>query len=669
MEIFRISMSDVASFSGELHHHINGCPLYGRNAMEIGDTAEFSLCVPRKMGATSLELVFVGDKDGRALRLPFEWKKTEGEAFDVYDALCPPHMTEELFGLSFYHLEANTLYGKLLGFKDENKEGGVLFIPGEQGEGGRPWQLLIYKAEKNSPKWLHGSMIYHIFVDRFSRGKDTPQREDAVLLKDWENDLPEYPEYPGAPLRNNTFFGGNLSGIEQKLPYIASLGVGCIYLSPIFEAYSNHKYDTGDYMTVDAMFGGEEAFASLLSAAASYGIRIVLDGVFNHTGADSIYFNRFGRYKTVGAYQSPDSPYYSWYRFQEYPNRYTAWWDIPILPRIHHEEPSCREFFVGEEGVVAHYAKMGIGGFRLDVADELTDDFIRDIRRRLREHQPDAVLYGEVWEDASNKIAYGKRRAYYDGTVLDGVMNYPLRTGIISYLRYKDTAGLRYALCEVLSNCPKPAADLSMNFLGTHDTERVLTALAGAPRGDKTNAELSRLCMDAEEREVGIRRLKAAYTILSTLPGVPSIFYGDEAGLEGYGDPFNRKPFPWHNINDDILSAVQNLGKMRRSQPIYKQGEFSLLRLDGEGLAFIRFDKRTVCLTYMNNGDMPVEFAFSKPVSVLIGEGIRRRSVNVSGGEAVVLRLSKEALLEAEGQAGIFIPKDVKAFFIDDSSM
>lgn len=192
--------------------------------------------------------------------------------------------------------------------------------------------------------------------------------------------MPEYPAYPGAPLKNNRFYGGTLLGIIDKLEYIRSLGVDTIYLSPIFDAASNHKYDTADYMSVDSMFGGEKAFKALIKKAHEYGIGIILDGVFNHTGSDSIYFNKYGHYKTLGAYQSKKSKYYSWYDFKNYPDEYTAWWGIDILPRIHPDKPDCRKYFVGKDGVIAKYASMGIDGFRLDVADELSDDFIAEIK-------------------------------------------------------------------------------------------------------------------------------------------------------------------------------------------------------------------------------------------------------------------------------------------------
>jgi glycosidase len=441
-----------------------------------------------------------------------------------------------------------------------------------------------------------------------------------ILNTDWENGLPQYPLYPGAPLENNMFFGGNLDGVTKKLDYIASLGVNCIYLNPIFEAHSNHKYDTGNYLKIDDMFGGEEAFLRLLAEAKKRNIRIVLDGVFNHTGDDSIYFNRRGRYPTLGAYQSKDSPYYSWYDFKKFPDEYTCWWNIGILPRINTEVPSCREYFLGEDGVVAHYAKLGIGGFRLDVVDELPDSFVDGLKARLCETDQENILWGEVWEDASNKIAYGKRRRYFQGKQLDGAMNYQLRKGIIEYLRNRTTGALHYALCEVMPNAPKRVQDAQMNLFGTHDTLRILTALAGQEVGDRSNDEIALAKMSEQERALGIRRLKAAYLILATLPGVPHIYYGDEVGMEGYSDPFNRMPYPWSHPDEDLREFYRTVGAIRTKNEIYREGQFRLLRLDENLLLFTRESEQEIFLTAINPSETERTLTFSEAGNVLFGQ-------------------------------------------------
>jgi glycosidase len=227
-----------------------------------------------------------------------------------------------------------------------------------------------------------------------------------------------------------------------------------------------------------------------VSEAKEKGIGILLDGVFNHTGSDSVYFNQKGRFPSIGAAQSPDSPYYSWYHFYSYPDSYECWWNIDILPRINPGEPSCAAYFVGEGGIIDRWASIGIAGMRLDVADELPDDFIANIKARLSLKNPESLLYGEVWEDASNKIAYDKRKQYYLGNELDGAMNYPLRDGILRYLREGNVSSMRYYIDEVMPNTPRRILHTQMNLIGTHDTLRAITALVGESPEGHTNAEL-----------------------------------------------------------------------------------------------------------------------------------------------------------------------------------
>lgn len=461
-------------------------------------------------------------------------------------------------------------------------------------------QISVSEFAHAAPKDVYGGVIYHAFVDRFHRGGDVPLRDGAILDPDWEGGIPQFAPYNGAPLKNNKFFGGTLWGIIDKLDYLKSLGVTVLYLSPIFDSPSNHKYDTADYMTVDPMFGGEEALRALIEAGKRVGISLILDGVFNHTGADSIYFDKYNRYGRGGACTSADSPYRAWYDFQHYPDKYTCWWGIDILPRIHPDVPACGEYFVGREGVIRHYAAMGISGFRLDVADELSDRFLTKIKSALSDEQPASVLYGEVWEDASCKIAYDVRKKYFLGRELDGVMNYPVREGLIRYFLHGDSDALAYALHEVTEHAPARILHAQMNLLGTHDTERILTVLGAPPSDGRSNAELSCATMTAEERDVGRTRLKMAYTVLATLPGVPSVYYGDEVGMEGYHDPFNRRPFPWGREDTELLRHYRKLGRLRARHAVYRCGAFRLLSLTPEQLIFVRLHKTYAYVTAVN---------------------------------------------------------------------
>lgn len=575
-----------------------------RTAYESGERGALRLRIPRLAGVTSVSFSFFDESGGRRLAVTRgTWTDICGSD-DVYEAPLP----EVSVGLCFFRIECESLIGTLYAYRTGSD---IRFS--DDRDTPPSFQISFSSFPESAPEENYGGVIYHVFVDRFAKGKrNVPLREDAKLNPDWEHGIPEYPPYPGAHLENNVFFGGTLDGITEKLDYISSLGVSILYLSPVFEAYSNHKYDTGDYRKVDAMFGGDDALIRLIDEAKKRGIGILLDGVFNHTGSDSVYFNRKGRYPSLGAYQSKESPYYDWYEFQHFPDEYTAWWGIPILPRIHPDRPSCRRFFTGEDGVISHYAGMGILGFRLDVADELSDDFISDIKATLAKSNPQTLLYGEVWEDASNKIAYDVRKRYYLGGELDGVMNYPLREGLISYLKDGTCDALAYALLTVTANVPKRIADLQMNLLGTHDTERILTVLGGVGGEGRSNDELAVLRMSGEQRSLAKERLKMAYTALATLPGLPTIYYGDEAGLEGYHDPFNRMPYPWGREDEELLAHYRALGAIRKKYDVYRKGELVLLRLNSDLLVFARIGQGGTFLTALNRSDAPRTLSFSK---------------------------------------------------------
>ena len=447
----------IGSRGDTVYEYIHNGKTTISTAFEITEKSEIILYIPRSLGAGEVYLE-VYDESLATMLTQYEGMWLDiSEDNDVYTF----NINIKSLGTGLYFLRPRlSVFGDwIFGHKHDDK---IYFDSNTDLFG--MMQLSVCDFAYKEPKAILGSVIYHVFVDRFNRGGECPISDGARLISGEWKVIPEYPEYPGAPLKNNTFYGGTLYGIINKLDYIASLGVGVIYLSPIFESASNHKYDTGDYMTVDRMFGGEKALIALIAECDKRNIKLVLDGVFNHTGSDSMYFNRYRRYKGEGAYQSKRSKYYGWYDFQDHPNKYTSWWGIDILPRINPDKPECSEYFVGENGVIDKYSKMGIYGFRLDVVDELSDDFVSKIKSRLSQNC-ESVLYGEVWEDASNKIAYDKRKKYYLGNELDGVMNYPVRSGIVDYLRGDGTEKLRYALTEVTANAPDRILHTQMNLL------------------------------------------------------------------------------------------------------------------------------------------------------------------------------------------------------------
>ena len=571
-------------------------------AFECNKIIAFDLEIPRTRGISKVFIHLFGDGINSDFysKIPLRWVSLNG-ANDVYEVQI--NLGKLGIGLFYYKYELIS-YEKTEFFGDLSLDGQLKSL---ENRNDGLIQLLVYNEFGKHPNWLKGGVMYHIFVDRFAKSGKFKKKSNAIINDDWYNGIPQFPEYPGADVDNNMFFGGDLYGIIEKLDYIKSLGVNCIYLSPVFDAYSNHKYDTADYMSIDSMFGDEETFEKLIKEAKKREIQIILDGVFNHTGADSLYFNKFGNYDSCGAYQSKNSKYYEWYNFSEYPNKYECWWDVQILPRVKSDTPSYKKFILGDGGVVEKWMKKGIAGFRLDVADELSDDFLRVLNEKVKSIYSDGIVYGEVWEDASNKIAYDKRKKYFLGNELDSVMNYPLREAIIDYINQGNAKGLIDTFTMLYSHYPKSSIDLLMNVLGTHDTERILTVLTGKSYVSYTNEQLATMKMSDVDKNLAIKRLKMAYTINATVPGVPCIFYGDEAGMEGYRDPFNRLPFPWGKENTELLDFYRKIGEIRKNEPLYKDGLFRILCCDGEILAFARYNDKSSIVTVVNRSNMNVK--------------------------------------------------------------
>ena len=579
----------MQSYGVRIHKYCNGEDVTNKSAFAYGDVLEVFVGVPHTLGQSGV--VLRGNCDGCGDVDEPLTVYTKNDTETVYTCTLDTRKLcrGEKSGLYYYEF----LF--LKGFDTQFTESinNVDFYLSRSS--GARFRLLIFEDSYTTPSWFGKGVMYHIFVDRFCRGQgEVGTREDATVNPDWEGGIPQYAPYPGAPVSNNVFFGGNLWGVAQKLDYLQALGVKVIYLSPVFKAYSNHKYDTGDYEHVDEMFGGDEAFAHLLQKAKEKGMRIVLDGVFNHTGDDSRYFNRYGKYEGTGAYQSPDSAYASWYDFKSHPDEYDCWWGIPILPRLNHANETCRRYFTGPEGIARKYVRMGIGGWRLDVADELSDTFLDEFRAAVKEESDgECVVIGEVWENAADKIAYGKRRRYLSGKQLDSVMNYPVRNGILDFIRYRDAEGLYHVLTELYSSYPETVCHSLMNLVGTHDTERIMTMLGSTEEDlDKTNEQLSTYRLSPEMRQGAMELVKMAAALQYTVFGIPSLYYGDEIGIEGARDPFCRMPMPWHELEvpyrAELLAYYQKLGQLRAQHPALDGGVFEILYHDESCIAFAR---------------------------------------------------------------------------------
>ena len=500
-------------------------------------------------------------------------------------------------------------------FRLERADGRVLWL-GKDGLAGREdglprWQLTVYDDARPAPDWFGRGVSYQIFPDRFCRLAVPDARGmvgDRLVHADWD-ELPAFGPDETGEVRCRDFFGGSLAGICSKLDYLASLSVTTLYLCPIFESASNHRYDTADYRAIDPMLGTEEDFRTLCREAEKRGIRVLLDGVFNHNGSTSRYFNADGFYPELGAAQSKDSPYYPWYRFTHWPDGYDAWWGVHTLPAVNEECPSYREFIVdGEDSVVRHWLRLGASGWRLDVADELPDDFIADIRAAMEQEKPDSILLGEVWEDGSNKIAYSRRRRYLLGSETHGLMNYPFRTAALGWLTGGDAADFRETMETIRENYPPAAFYGAMNFLGTHDTPRILTLL-GAREMPPTQAERAAYRLSPEELAMGLARLRLGAMLLFTFPGSPTVYYGDEAGMQGFEDPLNRAAYPWGCEDAALLALYRRLGQLRRGRPSLQSGSIAYLAAEGGVLAILRQSGAERTLTALNEGDTPAELA------------------------------------------------------------
>ena len=518
------------------------------------------------------------------------------------------------------------------------------FSEGLVSNDGQEWQLTVYDKDFETPDFFKGGIIYQIFPDRFYNS-GTPKENvpsDRYVHTSFE-ESPEYRQNNGICSLNNDYFGGDLEGICQKLPYLQELGVSIIYLNPIFEAHNNHRYNTADYLKIDSMLGDEQNLKKLCKDAEKLGISIVLDGVFSHTGDDSIYFNKYNRYASIGAYQSTESPYFNWFNFQQWPNRYSAWWGVPSLPETNEENPDFLEFITGENGVLRHWLRCGVKGWRLDVADELPDSFLDKIRTAVKTENKNAIIIGEVWEDATNKISYGHRRRYLRGKQLDSVMNYPFASALIKFMTGGSGEELLDTVMNICENYPRQALRLLMNHIGTHDTERILTALGGEHAFGRGRDWQSKQKMNETQMWHAKKLLYITALLQYTLPGIPSLYYGDEAGMEGYGDPFCRGFYPWGKEDFYLVEFYKKLGQFRRNSKSFEDGDFCPVSAGPNHFAFIRKCDGEQVFVAVNRSyeqtSIPVPKDFEN-AEIIFGYLPKNDTVKVDGLGFTVLKIS-----------------------------
>ncbi len=613
---------DFIPYNSRLSYHKNP---FG--AIREGEEVTLRIVLPRDICCTGASVVLNSDS-GETEIYPMTWERMEGNNEEWWRVSFTP----EKQGLYWYHFAIAKKDGCGVITKSYGSTGRI-------SPDGTSFQLTVYSKDFTTPDWIKGSVIYQIFPDRFcnSGKKKNYVPKDRVLRSDWGGEPLWEPDSDGKITRYD-FFSGDFKGIEQKLDYLESLGVGCIYLNPIFEAHSNHRYDTANYEKTDSLLGTKKDFSDLCREAKKRNIRIILDGVFSHTGADSVYFNKEKRYNTEGAYNSKASPYYEWYKFEKFPDKYDCWWGVDILPEIDEENDGYIEYIAGENGILRKWLRAGASGWRLDVADELPDKFLDALRNAVKSEKSDAYILGEVWEDASNKISYSQRRRYLQGAQLDSVMNYPFADCLISFAISGNAEGFNDNIAGICENYPKPAVDCLMNHIGTHDTCRVLSRLATLGNYQSSHLERYKGGLDEEQKAFGKKLLKFVSTMQFTLPGVPCIYYGDEAGTDGGEDPFNRGCFPWGNEDNELIEHYRFLGKLRSEYKAFAGGEFVPISAALGCVAYERKNEEERIMTVANRNSHSIVYILPEEgYEALTGETVSGKELYLERETAAIL--------------------------------
>ncbi|MBE6985274.1 MAG: glycoside hydrolase family 13 protein [Ruminococcaceae bacterium] len=560
--------------------------------VRTGESCVLKIYVPDVCAAIGVNLVLENTDDQIIDELPLTASERDGK-YQIWQ--CELSLES---GLYFYWFRVQKKDDSFRLFKQGS---------GTNMEDGEKWQLSFIPSDFVTPEFAKGAVMYQIFPDRFHKVGECDLNDKLGPFHIHE-DLTETPRYTADCDGNwcNDFYGGNLRGIQEKLPYLKELGVSILYLNPIFMAYSNHRYDTADYKRIDPMLGTEEDFAELCAAAHELDMKIILDGVFSHTGSKSIYFDVDG-YFGGGAVSQEGSCYREWYRFHRYPDQFDSWWGMPNMPNVEELTPSYMDFiFADEDSVIEKWMKLGADGFRLDVVDELPDEFVKPLKERMRQINPDALLIGEVWEDASNKRSYGVSRRYFVDAELDSTMHYPWRKAILDFVMgYDDGKNLGESIMSIAENYPPQVLSCVMNILSTHDTPRVLTLLGDPFEGDRE--EKAERYLTKQARAVAIERLRLAAFLQFTLPGMASIYYGDEAGMQGYDDPFCRRYYPWGSEDTELRDYFAHLAKLKNNTFALREASVLVKKAGGGVLIFERPTEGETATIYVNRSKQEIK--------------------------------------------------------------
>ena len=595
-------------------------------AAKTGDTVKFRLSVFAE--APPREVFLRLWQDGAERLIPMQLESEVGGEF-TFSATA--EMPSDAM-LIWYHFIVHVQNGEVL-YYGNNSE----YLGGEGLQSSNPpehsYQITVYDKDFAVPSWFKDGIMYQIFVDRFARGSAPAATGEhgSPLQKHYYQNWHDPMEFQQHLFEDgnaaNDFYGGDLQGVIDKLPYLKSLNVSIIYFNPIFEAYSNHKYDTADYKNIDRGFGDNETFSRLCAEAEKLGIRIVLDGVFSHVGSDSVYFNKYSTYgENVGAYRDENSPYREWFEFGE-GNSYESWWGCTTLPNVLELTPSYLDYILrDDDSVVKLWLERGASGWRLDVADELPPEFLKILRREIKAKAPNAIILGEVWEDASNKRSYDVQREYLLGGELDTVMNYPFKDNLLAFvLRQINADTFARRMMSIFENYPRDVAFALMNLVGGHDVARLRTAL-GEMYDDPNvgNSEKQFWKLSPEMAELARQRQKLVALAQMAFVGVPCVYYGDEIGMEGLRDPHNRKPMEWDNLDDEMLLWYRRLMAIRAEREVLRSGEIEFVHAQDGVLAFVRHDEKEKLLCVINRGDEKREI----DISNLVGANRVRPMIN-----------------------------------------
>lgn len=585
-------------------------------ALASGSECNINIKIPVSCEAGKVYICMKNDNTDEEKRFLMQYVSSS----DDYDKFATVFSLDSE-GLWFYHFFISTPESEFelfkYGYDDTNI--GV----------GERWQLTCYPRDFSVPAEFCGKVMYQIFPDRFYREEleDTKDKLTPFYIHSDTEDIPDFLPDQNGKILNCDFYGGNLKGIIRKLDYIKSLGTSVIYLNPIFMAYSNHRYDTCDYKRIDPLLGDESDFVNLCDEAHRRGMKIILDGVFSHTGSKSIYFDKENIFGS-GAYSCDNSPYKSWFVFGSSKDDYESWWGIDTLPCVNElSEDYIKYIITDTDSVVAKWLRLGADGYRLDVADELPDEFIKKLRDRVKEIKPDSFVVGEVWEDASNKISYNVRQKYFSDGELDSVMNYVFKNAIISYVTGDiGSADFAKEIMTIAENYPEASLHSLMNSLSTHDTERILTRLSDERAPDDKMIMANSTLSEAARRK-SVERLYIAVLLQYTLPGTACIYYGDEIGMEGYGDPFNRGYFKWDKSDVGIFEFFGEMGRIKNLYKSLQTGKIEFVRCD-DVMIFDRYTQDERLRIVINKSD--------NEIALESGELVAGHRVSFKGGRVYV---------------------------------